>query len=189
MAGIAGARRTFLASIAQRAQRHACYIVINVSLRANDGGLTVSSLLYGPAGRLLAVADKQTLMGHENTWFGRARHTSEVITTPFGRLAMFPVATASPVKHRALSPCAERSYSATPSTPSRWMGRPCTCPPGRPKGSRCSWWRPTRSGRLSRAPAWQRSRPDAYPQQFCTAPGEPGRVPDGRDPGPGARNN
>lgn len=80
----------FLASIAQRAQRHACYIVINVSLRANDGGLTVSSLLYDPAGRLLAVADKQTLMGHENTWFRRARHTSEVIATPFGRLAMFP---------------------------------------------------------------------------------------------------
>jgi predicted amidohydrolase len=80
----------FLAAVAQRAQRHGCYIVINVSLRRDAGVLTVSSLLYDPAGRLLASADKQTLMGHENTWFARAQTSSEVVATPFGRLAMFP---------------------------------------------------------------------------------------------------
>ena len=80
----------FLRAIAQRAQRHGCYIVINVSLRRDAGALTVSSLLYDPAGRLLASADKQTLMGHENTWFARAKTTSEVVATPVGRSAMFP---------------------------------------------------------------------------------------------------
>lgn len=80
----------FLQAIAGRAARHDSYIVINVSLRRADNTITVSSLCYDPAGELAGVADKQTLMGHENTWFARATHTSDIIATPFGRLAMFP---------------------------------------------------------------------------------------------------
>jgi predicted amidohydrolase len=80
----------FLTAIADRAARHKSYIVINVALRRDNDRLTVTSLCYGPDGCLVAQADKQTLMGHENTWFARATHTSEVICTPFGRLAMFP---------------------------------------------------------------------------------------------------
>jgi predicted amidohydrolase len=80
----------FLSAIGERAGRYGCYIVINVSLRRSDGGLTVSSMMFDPAGEILAVADKQTLMGHENTWFRRAETTSEVVHTPLGRLAMFP---------------------------------------------------------------------------------------------------
>ena len=80
----------FLHAIADRASRHGCYIVINVSLRRNDQTITVSSLCYDPGGQLVAVADKQTLMGHENTWFARAQQVSDLVLTPFGRLAMFP---------------------------------------------------------------------------------------------------
>ena len=80
----------FFSAIGERAARYGCYIVINVSLRRAGGGLTVSSVMFGPAGEILAVADKQTLMGHENTWFRRAESTSEVVNTPLGRLAMFP---------------------------------------------------------------------------------------------------
>lgn len=79
----------FLQPVAERASRYACYIVINVSLRRSQW-LTVTSLMYGPAGELCAQADKQTLMGHENTWFRRAEIVSEVVDTPIGRLAMFP---------------------------------------------------------------------------------------------------
>lgn len=80
----------FLKAVAGRAARHRCYICINVSLRRHQQSLTVSSLLFDPAGELVAIADKQTLMGHENTWFARATQCSEVVATPFGRIAMFP---------------------------------------------------------------------------------------------------
>jgi predicted amidohydrolase len=80
----------FLQAIADRAERYGCDIVINVSLRRPGDTLTVSSLCYDPTSQCVAVADKQTLMGHENTWFARATQTSDVIDTPFGRLAMFP---------------------------------------------------------------------------------------------------
>lgn len=79
----------FLRAIGQRAAQHRSYIVINVSLLREDC-ITVSSLLFDPVGQLLSVADKQTLMGHENTWFARADQTSDVVVTPFGRVAMFP---------------------------------------------------------------------------------------------------
>jgi deaminated glutathione amidase len=80
----------FLSAIAQRALQHRCYIVINVSLRRPDSFLTISSVMFDPAGKRCAIADKQTLMGHENTWFKRAERVSDVVETPGGRLAMFP---------------------------------------------------------------------------------------------------
>jgi deaminated glutathione amidase len=80
----------FLAQIAARAALHNSHLVLNVSLRRGGDALTITSLMYGPGGDLLAQADKQTLMGHENFWFQRARAVSEVVATGVGRLAMFP---------------------------------------------------------------------------------------------------
>ncbi len=80
----------FLSAIAGRAARHRAHIVVNVSLRRAPGCITVSSLLYGPEGSCLAIADKQTLMGHENTWFQRARERTPVVPTALGRLGLFP---------------------------------------------------------------------------------------------------
>ncbi|MEH6580338.1 MAG: carbon-nitrogen hydrolase family protein [Halioglobus sp.] len=80
----------FLGAISGRAAQHGCYIVINVSLRHSDKTLTVSSLCYNPRGQLVGIADKQTLMGHENIWFARAQKVSDIVQTPFGRLGMFP---------------------------------------------------------------------------------------------------
>jgi predicted amidohydrolase len=80
----------FLSAIAERAARYSCHIVINVSLRQTGGELTISSIMYGPQGQRLAVADKQTLMGHENIWFRRASELSDVVTTEHGNIAMFP---------------------------------------------------------------------------------------------------
>ena len=79
----------FLNAIAEKAGRHNCYIVINVSLRRSDH-LSITSLMYDPRGQLIAEADKQTLMGHENFWFRRADSLSPVVQTELGRLAMFP---------------------------------------------------------------------------------------------------
>ena len=80
----------FLAAIAGRAARYDCYIVINVSLRRGHGTITVTSLCFDPQGQLAGLADKQTLMGHENTWFARADVNADLVDTPFGRIAMFP---------------------------------------------------------------------------------------------------
>ncbi|MEP5568850.1 MAG: carbon-nitrogen hydrolase family protein [Halioglobus sp.] len=80
----------FLKAIAERADRYNTHIVINVSLRRKNRSLTITSLMFGPDGSLLAQADKQTLMGHENFWFTRATEISPVVNTEIGRLAMFP---------------------------------------------------------------------------------------------------
>ena len=79
----------FLAAISAAAAQHRCHLVINVSLRRLQH-LTITSLMYGPDGQLLAEADKQTLMGHENIWFQRASRLSPVVETALGKLAMFP---------------------------------------------------------------------------------------------------
>ncbi|WP_170287389.1 carbon-nitrogen hydrolase family protein [Halioglobus maricola] len=81
---------SFLEAVAARARQHDCYIVINVSLRNTDGLITVTSLMYSPCGARLARADKQTLMGHENTWFTRADTVGDVVDAPFGKVGIFP---------------------------------------------------------------------------------------------------
>lgn len=81
---------SFLQAVADKALQHKSYIVINVSVRREGGQISVSSLLYGPDGDLLTIADKQTLMGHENDFFIRAEQSSPVAATPFGRLGIFP---------------------------------------------------------------------------------------------------
>jgi len=80
----------FLTAIAAKAKEHSCYIDINVTLRRAKPAITVTSLLYSPEGVLIAEANKQTLMGHENIFFERATTTSPIIETPFGNLGLFP---------------------------------------------------------------------------------------------------
>ncbi|MEH6609568.1 MAG: carbon-nitrogen hydrolase family protein [Halioglobus sp.] len=80
----------FLRAIAERAARHACHIVINVSLRNAGQNITVSSLCFDPQGLLAGRSDKQALMGHENIWFTRADQVGDIVHTDFGALAMFP---------------------------------------------------------------------------------------------------
>lgn len=80
----------FLQAIAARAKTHHSYIVINVSLRGAADTLTVTSLCFDPNGQLCGRADKQTLMGHENTWFERATVHGDLVDAPFGRFGMFP---------------------------------------------------------------------------------------------------
>ncbi len=79
----------FLTAIAERAAQHRLHLVINVSLKG-PVELTVTSLLYGPDGQCLHRADKQTLMGHENTWFARAAAPAAAVDTEIARLGLFP---------------------------------------------------------------------------------------------------
>ncbi|GAA5525464.1 hypothetical protein Maes01_02034 [Microbulbifer aestuariivivens] len=76
----------FLAEIAERARQHHCHILLNVSLRRRQPQITVTSLLYGPAGELLGEADKQSLMGHENDFFTPATRAAGLVDTELGRI-------------------------------------------------------------------------------------------------------
>tara|TARA_R110001583_G_scaffold59932_3_gene178332 strand:+ start:21400 stop:23289 length:1890 start_codon:yes stop_codon:yes gene_type:complete len=92
----------FLQSIAEQAQKHDCYIVINVTLRRdlcrdflNDkqGGtiksnISVTSCLFSPRGELIHQADKQTLVGHEKVFFSSTSKIPKVVTTPCGKIGL-----------------------------------------------------------------------------------------------------
>lgn len=79
----------FLQAVAAKAAEHRCYIMINVTLRRGEGVCTGSNVLYDPQGEVVAVADKQVLMGHENDFLTRAQSLCPIIETPFGRLGMY----------------------------------------------------------------------------------------------------
>lgn len=79
----------FLAAIAERAAAHGCYIVINCTLQREGGQTSGTSLLYGPAGELVAWSDKQVLMGPENDVLEPAREPGPVVETPIGRIGMY----------------------------------------------------------------------------------------------------
>lgn len=80
----------FYQAIAAKARQHQCHIVINISYRRHKPAITVTSLLFGPDGQCLVEADKQTLMGHENIFFTRAKNITPVVDTQVGRLGLFP---------------------------------------------------------------------------------------------------
>jgi predicted amidohydrolase len=63
----------FVAAIAAAAARIRAYVVINCTVRRDGRQCTGTSLLFSPAGELLAQNDKQVLIGHENDFLQRAR--------------------------------------------------------------------------------------------------------------------
>ena len=61
----------FLNEFSTRVGELGLYAVINCTIRRDPNGVTGTSLLYSPAGEILAESDKQVLIGHEND---SARH-------------------------------------------------------------------------------------------------------------------
>jgi predicted amidohydrolase len=96
----------FLQAIAEQALQHACYIVINITLRRESSrdcfkneeddlaqsnvksSISITSCLFSPLGKLIHQEDKQTLSGNENDFFISASNVSAVITTPFVKLGL-----------------------------------------------------------------------------------------------------
>lgn len=79
----------FVAALAAAAQRIGAHLVANATLRREPGVCTGTSLLFAPEGRLLATADKQVLIGHENDFLRRAQVAGPVVSTPLGRLGLY----------------------------------------------------------------------------------------------------
>lgn len=83
----------FLNAIVGRARQHRCYIVVNVTLQRQDAGgapfATGSSVMFDREGAVLAVSDKQVLMGHENDFLERARAVTPIVSTELGRISLY----------------------------------------------------------------------------------------------------
>ncbi|MCB1710691.1 MAG: carbon-nitrogen hydrolase family protein, partial [Halioglobus sp.] len=79
----------FLAAIAARARELGIHVVVNCTVRRPDGSATGSSLLYSPAGELLADNTKQIYIGHENDFLEPASAEGPVVRTALGRLGLY----------------------------------------------------------------------------------------------------
>ncbi|MGB0100767.1 MAG: carbon-nitrogen hydrolase family protein [Nocardioides sp.] len=79
----------FVAALADRARRHGIHLMANCTLRREDGRTTGSNLLLGPDGALLAVTDKQVLMGSERDHLDPAVAGSPVVDTEIGRVGLY----------------------------------------------------------------------------------------------------
>lgn len=79
----------WLQAIGEKAKEHTTYIVINCTIQRENSAATVTSLLFDDTGTLIAKADKQTLMGHENRRFARATRHAPIIDTPIGTIGMY----------------------------------------------------------------------------------------------------
>ena len=79
----------FLAAIAGRARELGIHVVVNCTVQRDDGSATGSSLLYSPAGELLADNTKQIYIGHENDFLVPATSEGPVVATALGRLGLY----------------------------------------------------------------------------------------------------
>lgn len=79
----------FLQEVGRKAKEHRAFIVLNVTLQRADRKCTGSSLLFDRQGKILAVSDKQVLMGHENDFLLKAAQVTPVVETEIGRIGLY----------------------------------------------------------------------------------------------------
>ena len=78
-----------ITAVSERAKIHGFFIVLNVTLKRPGGVTTGSSILFDRRGGILAISDKQVLMGHENEFLKSATSVSPVVETEIGRLGLY----------------------------------------------------------------------------------------------------
>lgn len=80
----------FLAAIGAKAKEHHCYIKVNVTLRRGEvGKVTGTNILFDPNGDIVAVTDKQVLMGNENNFLYPATEPAKIVHTSSGSFGMY----------------------------------------------------------------------------------------------------
>lgn len=79
----------FTEAIAAKAREHGCYIMLNATVRREKPCITGTNILFNPVGEIIAVSDKQVLMGNENNFLSKADSVCPIIETEFGKLAMY----------------------------------------------------------------------------------------------------
>ena len=79
----------FVAALAAKAAEHAIHLMANCTLLRDDDRVGGSNILFGPDGAVLAVSDKQVLMGSERDHIDTAVDRAGVVDTPLGRLGLY----------------------------------------------------------------------------------------------------
>ncbi|MBA2953620.1 carbon-nitrogen hydrolase [Nocardioides sp. MAH-18] len=79
----------FVAALAAKAREHGIHLMANCTLAREDGRTTGSNILFSPAGGILAVTDKQVLMGSERDHLDPAVEPSPIVDVPFGRVGLY----------------------------------------------------------------------------------------------------
>lgn len=79
----------FVKALAAKAAEHSLLLMANCTLAREDGRTTGSNILFGADGTILAVTDKQVLMGSERDHLDPAVEASPVVDTPIGRVGLY----------------------------------------------------------------------------------------------------
>lgn len=79
----------WLDAIAERARHHGAFVMVNATRRADDGRVFGSNFLFDPTGALVAVTDKQVLMGGESIHLSTADQAAELVSSAFGSIGLY----------------------------------------------------------------------------------------------------
>lgn len=79
----------FVAALAAKAAEHSIHLMVNCTLLREDGRVGGSNILLGPDGAVLAISDKQVLMGSERDHIDSAVDRVGVVDTALGRLGLY----------------------------------------------------------------------------------------------------
>ncbi|WP_420638454.1 nitrilase-related carbon-nitrogen hydrolase [Candidatus Poriferisocius sp.] len=79
----------WMGAVAERARQRGVYVALAVTVPRVDERITVTSVLLGPDGRVVATADKQMLMGNERAFLCGGAAPSPVAHTSFGPIGLY----------------------------------------------------------------------------------------------------
>jgi len=79
----------FTQAIAEKAKEIGCYIMLNCTVRREKPRVTGTNILFSPEGEIVAVSDKQVLMGNENNFLSKASEVAPILETPMGKIGMY----------------------------------------------------------------------------------------------------
>ena len=79
----------FTQAIAEKAKEHGMYIMLNCTVRREKPSVTGTNILFNDLGEMIAVSDKQVLMGNENNFLSKATENCPIIETPLGKIGMY----------------------------------------------------------------------------------------------------
>lgn len=79
----------WVGAFAQRVAQHGVYAAMALTVPRSDGRVTVTAVLFDPAGIVAATADKQMLMGNERAFLSSGSGVNPVTGTAFGPVGMY----------------------------------------------------------------------------------------------------